>query len=204
MKTIYKFTLSLAMFGGVAGLAAQSGGDDKAAGYMRRLAASMESMQAYTVDFRASAGDESISGRYAVNADRYHIIVAGNEVYGDDHVRREVDSSKREIVIDAADTTSRNLLTNPTRGFRFLGDDYRPHLDSESDGRAVVTLTPVQKGVTGTITVTMSTADSRPRQIQYDTEGERVTIVIERIAKGAVIPQFDSALYPDYEIIDFR
>lgn len=204
MKTVCKLTLCLALTGILAGMAAQTGRDDKAAEYMRRLAASMESMRAYTVDFRASAGDESLRGRYAVDADRYHIIVAGNEVYGDDRVRREVDSSKREIVIDAADTTSRNLLTNPTRGFRFLGDDYRPRLESETDGRAVVTLTPARKGITGTITVIMSTADARPRQIQYDTEGERVTIAIERLSEGASVPQFDPALYPGYEVIDFR
>lgn len=204
MRTICKLILSLVLLGGVADVCAQSSGRDKAAEYMRRLARGMGSMRAYTVDFRAVAGDESVRGRYAVEAERYHIVVAGNEVYGDDKLRREVDSSKREIVIDAADTTSRNLLINPTRGFRFIGDDYTPRLDSESDGRAVVTLTPAGKGVAGTITVVMSAADAMPERIEYDTEGETVTIIIESIAKSAVVPRFDAALYPDYEIIDFR
>lgn len=172
---------------------------------MRRLAAAMEAMRAYTVDFRAEAGDESIRGRYEVDADRYHISVAGNEVYGDDIVRREIDTRKREIVVDAADTTSRNLLTNPTRGFRFLGDDYHARLDSESGDRAVITLTPAAKSTAGIISVTLSISDSPlPEKICYNTEGEIVTIIIERIGKGAVVPEFSAADYPDFEIIDFR
>lgn len=178
--------------------------NDKAAEYMRRLAGAMESMKSYTVDFKAEAGDESIRGRYAVDADRYHISVAGNEVYGDDRVRREIDIRKREIVVDAADTTSRNLLTNPTRGFRFLGDDYRARLESESGDRATILLTPTAKGAVGTISVTLSTSDMRPHRICYDTEGESVTIFIESIGKGAEMPEFNAANYPDFEIIDFR
>lgn len=193
------------MLGGAAGIAMpQEEGNGRAAEYMRRLTSSMESMRAYTVDFTASAGDETLRGRYAVDADRYYIVVAGNEVYGDDRVRHEIDASHREIVVDAADTTSRNLLTNPTRGFRFLDGDYRPHLDSESDGHAVVTLTPKREGTVGTITVTISATDSRPQKIMYDTEGESVTITIDRIVDNASVPHFDAALYPDYEIIDFR
>ena len=183
------------------GAAAQN---SKAAEYMRRLAAAMEVMRAYTVDFRAEAGDESIRGRYEVDADRYHISVAGNEVYGDDIVRREIDARKREIVVDAADTTSRNLLTNPTRGFRFLGDDYHARLDSESGDRAVITLTPAAKSAAGIISVTLSISDSLPKKICYNTEGEIVTIVIESIGKGAEVPEFSAANYPDFEIIDFR
>ena len=185
-----------------AGSAARN--DSRAAEYMRRLAAAMESMKAYTVDFRAEADGESIGGRYEVDADRYHITVAGNEVYGDDSVRREIDVRKREIVVDAADTTSRNLLTNPTRGFRFLGDDYQARLDSESGDRAVITLTPAAKSTAGIISVTLSISDSLPKKICYNTEGEIVTIVIESIGKGAEVPEFSAANYPDFEIIDFR
>lgn len=213
MKSLYTLTFSLAVLGGITGVSAQNAATERGAEYMRRLSSSMESMRAYTVDFRAEAEGESIRGRYEVAADRYHIAVAGNEVYGDDRIRREIDARKREIVVDAADTTSRNLLTNPTRGFRLLGEGYTPHLDSETDGRAVVTLTPTTPNsstttpaspVGGTITVTLSTADSRPERIRYDTDGESVTIVIERISSGAEIPSFDSSRYPDYEIIDFR
>ena len=184
---------------------AQAQTTDKAAGYMRRLAAAMESMEAYTVDFTASAGDDDrIGGRYEVAGRRYHINIAGNEVYGDDELRREVDAAHREIVVDAADTTGRNLLTNPTRGFRFIGDDYRPRLDSETESSIVVTLTPTATDAAGMITVTLGKSDMLPKQIQYSTEGEIVTIVIESIAKGASLPVFDAANYPDYEIIDFR
>ena len=179
---------------------------DKAAEYMRRLAAAMESMPAYTVRFTAAAGDtETISGRYEVDGSRYHISVAGTEVYGDDKVRREIDNTHREIVVDEADTSSHNLLTNPVHGFRFLGDDYIPRLCSEADGRAVVALTPVAKGgMAEVITVTLATSDALPQQICYDADGETVTIVIESIAKGADVADFDAAGYPGYEIIDFR
>lgn len=201
MKPRINIILLLALFAW-AGASAQS--DGKAAEYMRKLVSSMESMGSYTVCFTAKAGDENISGRYAVDADRYYISVAGNEVYGDDSIRCEVDASKREIVVDSADMSSPNILTNPTRGFRFLETDYTPRLESESAGSAAITLVPKNKGAAGTITITCSTADIRPRQIVYNTEGESVTIVVESIAKGADVPDFDAVNYPDYEIIDFR
>ena len=201
MKRIFVITLFVMFFAGGA-VSAQNA--DRAAAYMRRLASAMEAMRAYTVEFRAEVGGESVRGRYEVDGSRYHIAVAGNEVYGDDSVRREIDAQRGEIVVDAADTTSRNLLTNPTRGFRFLGDDYRPRIDSENDGQAVVTLTPVQKDFAGSITVTLSTTDALPVRVRYSAEGESITIFIERIAKGASVPMFDAARYSGFEIIDFR
>ena len=204
MKLKIKAILSLALLFAAAAVHGQT--TDRAAEYMRRMTAAMESMPAYTVCFTASAGDgESLGGRYEVDGSRYHISVSGMEVYGDDNVRRNVDAAHREIVVDVTDTASHDLMENPVHGFRFLASDYRPQLRSEADGRAEIVLTPIAKrGVSETITVTITISDARPQQICYDAEGERVTIIIESIAEGASVPLFDASAYPDYEIIDFR
>ena len=180
--------------------------NDKAAGYLRRLADRMESMKSYSVSFTASADDGvSISGRYEVDGSRYHIAMTGVEVYGNDELRHEIDVAHREIVVDAVDTVSRDLMKNPVRGFRFLGTDYNPQLRSEADGLAEIVLTRTAKsGDADNITVTLSTSEALPQKIRYDYDGESVAIVIESIAQGVWVPTFDAADYPDYEIIDFR
>lgn len=197
-------SLSALLLIAIAVQAADDGNARRAADYIRRLSSVMESMGEYTVRFEVAAGGESIVGEYAVSGSRYHISVAGNEVYGDDEVRREIDPSKREIVVDAADTSSRNMLTNPTRAFSFLSDDYDMHLNSESGGYAVVTLRPHSGGGGGTIVVTMSKIDAQPASVRYDTDGESITIVIRELKQGARIPQFDASRYAGYETIDFR
>lgn len=176
---------------------------DRAAELLKSLSAAMESMPSYTVRFTVEAGGSSIDGTYSVDGSRYRIFVAGNEVYGDESVRVEVDASKKEIVIDNADTSSRNLLSNPVGAFSFLGEEYGAHLDSEEGGRAVLTLSP-RNGSAGVIVVTLATASSLPQRVVYDTDGDRVEIVIGSISRGAEVKTFDESLYEGFEVIDFR
>lgn len=167
-----------------------------------RLAARFASMPSYTVRFEVASGTEGVSGEYVVAGDRYHISVAGNEVYGDDTLRREIDAANREIVVDAADTASRNILTNPTRAFGFVGGDYAVRLEAEEGGRAVVALAP-HRGA-GTITLTLDRTTALPEAVAYDVEGDRVTVRISDIACGGEVPVFDASKYAGYETIDFR
>lgn len=184
--------------------AAQSAaGDARASELLARVAARFDSMPGYTVRFEVRSADGSVAGEYSVEDDRYHISVAGNEVYGDDRVRREIDAAKREIVIDAADTASRNILTNPTRAFRFLDGDYTARMVSEDAAYAVVSLTP-RSGSAGTITVTLAAQSARPEVIAYDMEGERVAVGILGIEPGGRVGSFAPEKYEGYEIIDFR
>ncbi|MDE6858395.1 MAG: hypothetical protein K2J33_06650, partial [Alistipes sp.] len=170
-----------------AGAAAQPAANDaRASELLGRVAARFDAMPGYTVRFEVRSTEGAVCGEYSVEGDRYHIAVAGNEVYGDDRVRREIDAAKREIVVDAADTASRNILTNPTRAFRFLDGDYTAALVSEDSAYAVVMLTP-RDGAPGRITVTLAVASARPEVVAYDMEGERVAVGILGIEPGGSV-----------------
>lgn len=175
---------------------------------LERLAAEFRAMPGYGVEFAIEAGDYRAEGGYAVQGAGYTLTLGDAEVYCDGEVRYEVDKARREVTIAEVDTTSRNLLNNPVRAFDFLGDDYRPELLSEADGRAVIRLRPVAAdgaSAAGSITVTVDTASMRPVQLDYDYDGERVRVVIRRVERlSEPLARFDPGRFEGYEFIDFR
>lgn len=203
MKLHRVFVSAVAALLPLVAAAQPAAGDARASELLGRVAARFDAMPGYTVRFEVRSAGGAVTGEYSVEGDRYHISVAGNEVYGDDRVRREIDAAKREIVVDAADTASRNILTNPTRAFRFLDGDYTAAMVSEDSAYSVVKLTP-RSGAAGTITVTLSAASARPEVIAYDMEGERVAVGILSIEPGGCAGEFVPGKYEGYEIIDFR
>ncbi len=168
------------------------------------LSSAVNAMPSYRVEFEAYAGDDNLHGEYAVAGDIYHIKVADMEVFGDGATRYEVDGEKREIIVDVADTTSHNLLNNPTRAFMFLGSDYDAELLSDGGAQAEVRLKPKSAALSESITVTILSADNLPSRIVYDAEGDSVIIAIKSFKRGGEPARFDMSRYEGYEIIDFR
>nr|WP_232009230.1 hypothetical protein [Alistipes megaguti] len=198
-----RWLLLLAMAAGVGTVSAAG----RAAEILEGLAAGFRAMKGYEVDFVIEAGDYRAEGCYAVQGAGYALSLGDAEVYGDEKVRYEVDNDRREVTIAGVDSTSRNILNNPVRAFDFLGDDYRAELLSETGGKAVVRLTPVEgSGASaGTVTVTVSTATMRPEQLDYDYDGERIRVVVRRVAPLAEpLARFERSRFEGYEFIDFR
>ena len=178
--------------------------DERSSELLGRLAGAIRALGAYSVQFEVAAGEQRYAGHYDVSGDAYYMTVNGAEVYSDGQTRYEVSPERREVVIDAVDTSSRNLLNNPTRAFDFLGDAFRSELlPSEGEVRRL-RLTPVDKGAAmSSITVDVA-ADGSPRAVIYDLDGERMRIEIRRIEPSAEVRRFDAADYAGYELIDFR
>lgn len=198
-----RWLLLLAMAAGVGTVSAAG----RAAEILEGLAAGFRAMKGYEVDFVIEAGDYRAEGCYAVQGAGYALSLGDAEVYGDEKVRYEVDNDRREVTIAGVDSTSRNILNNPVRAFDFLGDDYRAELLSETGGKAVVRLTPVEgSGASaGTVAVTVSTATMRPEQLDYDYDGERIRVVVRRVAPLAgPLARFERSRFEGYEFIDFR
>lgn len=198
-----RWLLLLAMAAGVGTVSAAG----RAAEILEGLAAGFRAMKGYEDDFVIEAGDYRAEGSYAVEGAGYALSLGDAEVYGDERVRYEVDNDRREVTIAGVDSTSRNILNNPVRAFDFLGDDYRAELLSETGGKAVVRLTPVEgSGASaGTVTVTVSTATMRPEQLDYDYDGERIRVVVRRVAPLAgPLARFERSRFAGYEFIDFR
>ncbi|WP_239406031.1 LolA family protein [Alistipes sp. An66] len=181
--------------------------ENRAGEILERLAAGFRAMKGYEVDFTVEAGEYRTAGSYAVEGQGYFLTLGDAEVFCDGTVRYEVDNARREVTIAGVDSTSRNILNNPVRAFDFLGDDYRAELLSETGGKAVVRLTPVEgSGASaGTVAVTVSTATMRPEQLDYDYDGERIRVVVRRVAPLAgPLARFERSRFEGYEFIDFR
>lgn len=178
--------------------------DARAREAVGELAARFRAMKAYTVTFAVEGADFAAEGSYAVEGDRYYMRVGDAEAYCDGRSKWEVDPSKREVVIDVVDTTSRSLLSNPTRAFDFLDDAFRSELLPSEGGVRRLRLVPTDKGaVMSSITVDVA-SDGSPRAVTYDLDGERIRIAIRRIEPSAEVRRFDAARYAGYELIDFR
>lgn len=186
-------------------LATQTPG--RAAELLEKLAAGFRAMPAYRVDFEIETGDSSVQGSYAVQGEDYYLEVGDAEVFADGKVRYEVDNRRREVTVNAVDTSSRSILDNPVRAFDFLDSDYTPRLLGERDGHAAVSLTPTAAAgsAAGEVTVTLTVTPVRPVRVAYDYDGERITVSVVAIKPlSGALKRFDRTAYRDYEFIDFR
>ncbi len=179
-----------------------------------RVAARLKVMGAYEVRFTASAdGMGSVDGRYTVSGDRYRISVRGQIQFSDGRSRYEIYEDEKEVVIDAVDLASHNILVNPTRAFDFAAEDF----DSRIGGREkiggkdaqTVMLTPRRQGSgIGTIRLWVDAGSALPVRLEYMYQGESVVIDILSVGRAAdadpAMFVFDPDDYAGYEIIDFR
>lgn len=208
MKRYFAILVLLAVFAaGCLCAVAQPAAVSRAAEIVGALSAKFRALNAYEVGFTLTSGDYSVSGSYRVEGERYNLRVGDAEVFADGKTRYEVDRARREVTVVEVDTASRNLLNDPVHAFEFADAGYRSLLVWEREGRAAVRLTPASSdaAAAGIITLTLSTADLRPLALEYDYDGERITIAINSFGTpSAPCPAFDRARFADYEFIDFR
>ncbi len=180
--------------------------DDHSLALLRQVTSAFSQMSGYSVDFEVETADGPIPGYYEVNGPNYYIQVNDMEAYGDAQFRYEVNSSKREIVIDLVDLESHNLLNNPTRAFDFVEGEYATELLDETEQTAVIRLTPRSvRSAVGVIDIEIDKTRSLPVSVTYEVDGDRVRIDIRVISeREASARAFDQDKYPDYEWIDFR
>lgn len=174
---------------------------------LEKITAGFRALGAYGVEFEVTSDEYAARGRYAVEGEKYYLVLGDAEVYCDGAVRYEVDNRRREVTIDEVDTSSRNILNNPVRAFDFIGSEYAASLVGGQEGRAVILLTPTpgNNSPAGTITLTVDTDAMRPVSLAYDYDGERVSVAVLGIAPLASAPKsFAKGSYAGYEFIDFR
>lgn len=179
--------------------------DDAAQAVLRRTADYVKKLGRYGVSFVLTSGDYLSSGRYAVEGDVYYIEVDNAEVYSDGKTRFEVNHSRKEVSVDDMDTSSRNILDNPTRCFDFVGTDYRSEVESRDGDAVTLHLRAVDPEVEGDIRLTVSESTGRPSSITYTLYDDSVTVRITDIFSSSErVKRFDRSAYRDYEMIDFR
>lgn len=199
-KSILRAALAALMLPLVAAAA-----DDGAQTLLRRTADYISSLGRYTARFGITAGEYASQGSYTVDGDAYYIEVDGAEVYCDGKTRREVDNERREVNVDAVESSSRSILDNPTRCFDFVGTDYDAEVTSSTASETTLHLRSRDESVEGDIYLTVETATGRPRHITYVLYDDRIEVAVESLepSREAVL-RYDAKRYSDYETIDFR
>ena len=180
---------------------------DRAADIVARLSADFRAMDSYRVGFEVTMGEYRMAGNYSVAGENYCLALGDAQVYADGRTRYEVDNRRKEVTLGRVDPADRSILNNPAHAFDFLDSEYRPSLLWERDGEAAVLLKPVagSGAATGSVTLVVATQTMRPTSVEYEFDGERITVRILSVEpmRGA-LPAFDKAAYATYEWIDFR
>ena len=187
------------------GLAGRCFAAGDAQSVLRRTAEYVRSLGSYGAAFELTSDDYVATGSYSVAGDAYRIILYNAEVYSDGKVRYEVDNLRREITVDAVDTTSRNILDNPTRCFDFVGSDYVSEIASRDGDAVTLHLRSSDPDVEGDIYLTVSETSGRPSMIVYTLYDDRITVRITSLSHtDTPLERFDRSAYRNYEMIDFR
>lgn len=179
---------------------------DDGASWLGRLQHAVRSLGDYEVRFELSTTDDcTTAGSYRVSGEHYVISMPQARVYCDGKARYEVDERAREVVVDAVDTESHNLLDNPVRAFDFVSEQYDVQVVSEQADRIALRLTPRSKGALTAIELTLDKRSGLPVSVVYGAEDLRITIAIRSFAKSAsAFPVLRREDFADYEWIDFR
>lgn len=205
MKKFIAFIFTLLC---AANVCAQS--DDSAKVLIGRLSEKIRAMENYEVEFNVKSGDQTIKGYYAVSGEKYYISIGDAEVYCDGGARYEVNPQNKEVTVDAVDTKSHNILTNPTRAFDFIDGEFTFATVGTADGATTIKLTSTaENAALGTIFVTIDNATAQPRSLTYDVDGDQIVVEIASLDEmvGMVdisMFTFDKGNYRGYEVVDFR
>ncbi len=187
-------------------LAAHVCGADGGASWLERLRTAVGAFGEYEVRFELTTTDDyAATGSYRVAGDRYLISMPQGRVYCDGRARYEVNDAAREVVIDAVDTASHNLLDNPVRAFDFVGEQFDVRTVAEQADRITLRLTPRDKGALTMIELTLDKRSALPVSVVYGAEDLQIRMKIVSFAKSATaFPAFRRADFSGYEWIDFR
>lgn len=187
---------------------AQNGNDDAKA-LIGKLSEQMRSMENYEVSFTVVSGEQKVKGYYAVSGEKYYISIDDAEVFCDGGARYEVNPANKEVTIDAVDTKSHNILTNPTRAFDFVDGDFNFEMVATNATSTTIKLTPKENNALGIIFVDMQREPVKPTALAYEYDGQTIKIEINSLDEmtGMVdisMFTFDKNNYRGYEIVDFR
>ncbi len=183
---------------------AAAAADEASVRILKNIERNLAELGTYRAEFEMNAGDCPVRGEYCVSGGDFYMKADDTEVYASDGVRREVNATKREIVVDGVDAAARDIVSNPVRGFSLLLEDFDSKV-ADGGGRTGVVLTPKRtSAMRETITVFVDAA-GLPAEIVYGTESGCVSVRLLSVKPLAGdIPHFDAAKYEGYEVVDFR
>ena len=194
-------TLFVAVLCAIVGVSAQS-----AEAWLAQLNKSLG--ERYAMNIVVAIGDEDpLNGFFMVDGDGYYITLGVMEVYSDGKLRYEVNNQRKEVVEDMVDLEACDLLTNPTRAFMFVPNEFKSEVVSATNDVVVLRLMPKSEalGVDSiTLTLQRSGSEVSPKTICYDYGGDVVTISLSATPTTDLkLRKWDKAVYRAYDIVSF-
>jgi hypothetical protein len=142
-----------------------------------------------------------------VEEDSYYIQLGVMEVYSNGKLRYEINNERKEVTEDRVDLSSVDLLTNPTRAFEFVADEFTATIDDNIHNGVILKLVPKEDiGITAIYVSVVNDGEGNitPLAIKYDYEGDEVAIaLIMADAEGSVLPRWNKSAYSGYDIVSF-
>lgn len=166
----------------------------------------------YAMQLYVSLGEvrnvaDQFSGYFIVDGDAYYMNLGTMEVYSDGKLRYEVNNERKEVTEDRVNLEAVDLLSNPTRAFDFVDEEYDVRVVSVAGDVATIELKPksADLGISAILlTLQREGRSVIPTLICYDYEGDEIRIELTMVdATSAPMPRWDAKSYRAYDIVSF-
>lgn len=172
----------------------------------------LSSYNSFMVEFVIEVDEDlfgEVDGELIVSGDKFFIESSGYEIFFDGKQRYTYNDDDNEVVIENIDPADNNILTNPSRFFRFTESDFSHAYKGTSGSTAVVELRPKNADAGySAITISVDAQTNLPVKIVYELDGAGSNdIIIEKITPNVTVSAatftFDRKKYPGVEVTDW-
>lgn len=175
--------------------------------WLERLDASLGERYAMALHIDMTNAEQPLIGYLMIDGDSFYLTLGAMEVYSDGKLRYEVNNERKEVTEDRVNLSSADLLSNPTRAFEFVSEQFDVALLSANATDVELHIKPldVDMGISN-IALSLKVAGGKvlPDAIVYDYDGEVVGITLEMMdAKDKALPRWSKDRYRAYDIVSF-
>ncbi|MBQ3043218.1 MAG: hypothetical protein IJD53_02060 [Alistipes sp.] len=161
------------------------------------------------VEVTTDDSEEPVAGYYIVDGDSYYLQLGVMEVYSDAKLRYEINNERKEVTEDVVNLESVDLLTNPTRAFNFVDDEFDASIVEQNAEGATLRLVPKDEllGISDIrLVLRRDGATVMPTDVSYDYEGYVVDIELHVVdTQDTSLPRWAErkANYRAYDMVSF-
>jgi hypothetical protein len=160
-----------------------------------------------TLHIAMTNAEQPLIGYLMIDGDSFYLTLGAMEVYSDGKLRYEVNNERKEVTEDRVNLSSADLLSNPTRAFEFVGEQFDVALLSANATDVELHIKPLDADMgISNIALSLKVAGGKvlPDAIVYDYDGEVVGITLEMMdAKDKALPRWSKDRYRAYDIVSF-
>lgn len=175
--------------------------------WLERLDASLGERYAMTLHIDMTNAEQPLIGYMMIDGDSFYLTLGAMEVYSDGKLRYEVNNERKEVTEDRVNLSSADLLSNPTRAFEFVGEQFDVALLSANATAVELHIKPLDADMgISNIALSLKVAGGKvlPDAIVYDYDGEVVDINLEMVdTKDKSLPRWSKDKYRAYDIVSF-